>query len=505
MGKFMNISLGLKKAFLASTVAMLMILPVGMLHRAHAAYTQSSFSSSSYMPSSGATYTLKFLAPKDLVIQFIGVSFANSSVDLSNASLAVSGISGGTPTIDYKPGISGNQDFQYKLSSPVTMSQDTWITLQVTGAKNPPSGTIGWDYINVSDNAIGTHDTWYTYNASHDPDMSIMNNVYKQITAPTPTPTPTSIPKTPTVTKAPAPTGYNPRPPAPTKQLSFFELLFWEIFYFDGSLTTDIKSIKDPTKVKDFTLDTKEWTVVFSGEYDMTDQMRLNALSDLKSYWTADAWNFLIKWEWWNVFGKPIEVTQKNPHQTGYAPDVKLNDPALPEASASVKSTKQGSLVIQATGPGKITVMPKVSMIDQGPIISTDGTASVRLKTSHDNIIVVAKVNGETITYDHLAVNKETGEVSIPFEDLRYGDNSVELYYRMPGDDTLKDLGKVSIGSANLGQHTYVPKKSDVVFPYWWLICICPIFLVLFLIAIIILIITQAKKIKNQKTNQLTN
>lgn len=122
--------------------------------------------------------------------------------------MSISGISGGTSKIDYQKGISGNHDLQYRLGSVTTLAQDTWITLFITGAKNPPgpNGSIGWDYISVYDSTAASHDAFWTYNNENGTSLSMPSNHYvnlkEKISEPkdnlTPTiPTPTSRPQTP--------------------------------------------------------------------------------------------------------------------------------------------------------------------------------------------------------------------------------------------------------------------------------------------------------------------
>src|SRR3989344_9398096 len=98
------------------------------------------FTTSSMIPGEPSTYVIKFWVPAGLQIGKISVEFGNPYVDLSNATLSVDGISGGTPKVDYYEGTTGHIDFSYKMGSVLTLESDTRITMTVNGAKNP-SGT----------------------------------------------------------------------------------------------------------------------------------------------------------------------------------------------------------------------------------------------------------------------------------------------------------------------------------------------------------------------------
>jgi hypothetical protein len=124
-----------KKALIL--VALVFVFLFGFTTQVSANTVPYEFDISNLNPGEPSTYTIKFWVPAELKIGKISVEFGNPYVDFSNATLSVSGISGGTPHVDYYEGTTGHIDFWYKMGSVLTLTEDTWITMTVNGAINP--------------------------------------------------------------------------------------------------------------------------------------------------------------------------------------------------------------------------------------------------------------------------------------------------------------------------------------------------------------------------------
>ena len=79
--------------------------------------------------------------------------------------------------------------------------------------------------------------------------------------------------------------------PAPLPRLTVYTLILYQEFYFEGSRTTDLKSIADPKNVDNFTLDTASgFMFVFEETIDLTDSKMLAGLQNTDDYWEYEAW-----------------------------------------------------------------------------------------------------------------------------------------------------------------------------------------------------------------------
>lgn len=313
----------------------------------HAAYVPSSFSSSSYAPGATVTYTLSFTLPMSLNIGKIGVSFANSYVDFSNASLSVTGISGCNAFVDYEPGISGNQDLQVKCPSVITTSPNTTIKLIVSNAKNPSSGIIGWDYISISDDTVANHDAFWSYNQTNDPDYKIQSNVYSNIVEPTPEPEPTPVP-----TPTPTPTPITPVVIAPTiitVDVTIIDIEINEWYYFEGSQTTDLSTIEDTTKVSNFTLDRMDLSMMtFAGEVDMSSNEAVDYIENVDDFVYFEYMYFWVSWEFWSYWETPLEVTFHDAeNEYTENSDIVVNGTVLGAEDYTVVTTESGDKKVE--------------------------------------------------------------------------------------------------------------------------------------------------------------
>lgn len=427
------------KLFFSILVSLALLVPI---LPSQAAVVSANMDSSSMYFGEPSTYTLKFLAPKGLQIGYIGVSFANSYVDLSKASLSVSGISGGRAIVDYDPGISGNHDLQYKMSSVVTLDNDTWITLTVTGAVNPPgpNGSVGWDYIEVSDSITAHHDAFWTYNQANDTNLRVPSNIYLRLKdkAAVATPAPTAPTASATTTAAPAP-AVSPASTAPAlppiqininQSLTITNITIANFFYFEGSQTTDLKSIEDPSRVEDFTLDTEfGWEAVFEEDLDLTDKKKLTALDNVDQYWRIDFWFLYIRWEWFEIFDSPIEFTYENEDLTGCEPQINVSENKKSDP-VKISESKPGSIKLKLDSGAKVEILPSVSIEGDKEIKTSANSHVFNGKTSHKNLRYFLKVNGQEKEVSLKDFNDQSGEFKIESGNLTKGANFIQFYYQ---------------------------------------------------------------------------
>lgn len=402
---------------------------------AEAATVNYSFKTTSNYFNEPSVYTISFLAPKGLQIGYIGVSFSNPYVDFSSASLSVSGISGGSATVDYDRGISGNHDLQYRLSSLYTVPEDTWITLTVNGAKNPPgsNGSVGFDYISVYDSINSSHDAFWTYNKDNGTQLRMPTNHYVYLKE-----YQTAAPAAPIEPVSSAPEVIQPTISAPsvpviiqnTTIISITSVFLAAFFYFEGSETTNLKDIEDPKHVNDFTLDTKYgWTLEYEEEIDFTDKKKIQAIENVDKLITFDYWFIWFKVEWWVYFDVPVTLTYKNESLTEFAPNFKTYD-TKSEAPVKLLEQDEGELKLQVTDAVKIDIVPRLEITEGENIRCSGDSYTISVRSSHKDLEYELKVNGQTSEYQPKDFDNATGSFNVEITDLVEGANFVQLSYK---------------------------------------------------------------------------
>ncbi len=252
-----------------------------------------------------------------------------------------------------------------------------------------------------------TNSTTYTY-PTYPAEQSITNK-----------PLPTYLP-TPIVEKSPSAT--------------LTTIVMPSFFYFEGSTTTDLSKIKDPKNVENFTLDTIQgWTFVWTDKIDFTDPKKVKALQKCKDYWVVEYFFFWIKVEWWEVFEKPVEVTYKNENLTGFAPQLKVTELKKEKKTEEViklTSTKKGEIKAQLSESAKVEILPKVELLDEKEVKTSNAKYQLSAKTSHQNLSYKLRINGKESEVEPKDFNKESGEFKLIADNLIKGANFVQLFYK---------------------------------------------------------------------------
>jgi len=233
----------------------------------------------------------------------------------------------------------------------------------------------------------------------------------------TPTMKPSSIPTaTPTRTASPL--------PAPTVNSVTDVKLNQSLFYFEGSQTTRLSDIKDPSHVEDFTLDFRgvgymEWTETI----DLSTPEAISALQNINKYVEYDEYYFFIYYEFWVIWEVPVEVTFYNFEAVAEPTilkdgkplneDVKLTTPtpsATPSktpATSVTPSTKK-NITFKAKDAGKYTVQHAVRLESNEPVKTSDTEYVVRGTVSDPKANVNLTLNGQAIE-GPIVVDQKTG------------------------------------------------------------------------------------------------
>lgn len=250
------------------------------------------------------------------------------------------------------------------------------------------------------------------------------------------------------------------------------QFITWSsLFYFEGSLTTDLSKIDDPTKVENFTLDTKmNWTCTFTETLDLTDLEKIKMLQNIDDYWVVEYWFIWIKIEWWEVFEVPAEITYKNENLTTFEPTLKLTE-TKEEAKIEVVDTKPGEVKAAVTGGGKIEIAPRVEFLGDDQISTNKTAITLTAKSSHNNLDYQLKINSQEQSIEVKDFNEESGEFTLEAKDLVKGANFVELFYKQKDEENFHKADDKTI---------YVRSKFLL---YFLIICIASLTIIILLIA----------------------
>ncbi len=280
--------------------------------------------------------------------------------------------------------------------------------------------------------------------------------VHQKADAP-PSPTPTgsqsggqlTVPTQQPGSNYPIPTGYyrylqdrgvriTPTPKPTPVPVTVYSVTWSELFWFEGTMTTDLKTVKDPSRVERLTLDTKYgWTYTFTETLNLTDPKKIRMLKNSATYWTVEWWYVWIREEWWETFDVPADVTYKHPTLTAYAPTLILTDPEQNGAAASasavaVTGSRKGEVTARINGPGKIEIAPRVVLTGPETASTDKPTAELTGKSSHADLSYRIKVNGKERRATPKAFDTATGAFTFDVSGLEEGRNVIELLYRRP-------------------------------------------------------------------------
>lgn len=207
---------------------------------------------------------------------------------------------------------------------------------------------------------------------------------------------------------------------------------------FSGPKTTNMSSIKDFTKVKNFVLDTK-YTLIFriEGPIDLTDQNIISALNAIEYDWVFSRWGVYSPPSWWKKYNwkEPFIVTTNNDSLTGYIPEVltKQNKELSPQINISQLTADKYEFIID--NPADLQIAPNVTISSPETINTTSAKVTLKGYSSHKDIFL-SVINGETKEKRLVPVsniNKSDGSFIFSVLDLQEGENNIEISYSRIG------------------------------------------------------------------------
>lgn len=227
----------------------------------------------------------------------------------------------------------------------------------------------------------------------------------------------------------------------PQLNLTINSISIWTLFNFEGSTTTDISSLKDLTKVENFTLDTKSvFTFHFTDTLNLKDYQTLKALDAIDDYWVIESWSVWIKKKWWTTYKweKPVAIELKNKELTHYSPKIiystvttdEIKPPITPIPSPVIKIDKKtDKQVIEVSGPVKFTIEPKVTLNGQDTLKISTVPYLLKGYSSHQDLKYYIKYNtSEKKQVLPTSFDKKTGAFAITTDVLKEGVTHVQLF-----------------------------------------------------------------------------
>lgn len=271
----------------------------------------------------------------------------------------------------------------------------------------PNTGSYTWK-VNVG-NTINTQFViditgWETGKGSttdrSDANFTVYQNPPLFTSTPIKTPTPTQQVQqtqppaaTSAYTPAPTPTRSASPLPAPTVNSITDVKLNQALFYFEGSETTRLSDIKDPTHVEDFTLDYRGFgTIVWTEPIDLSTPQAISAIQNLNREVEYGESYFFIYYEFWIIWRVPVEITFDNGNYV--APPTVLKD-GKPVQSQDIKLANN-HVTVTAKDAGKYTVQNAIKL-DKSDTSVSDTNYMVHGTVSDPSAKVQLTLNGQPI------------------------------------------------------------------------------------------------------------
>lgn len=222
-------------------------------------------------------------------------------------------------------------------------------------------------------------------------------------------------------------------PTAASTPLTVSHVTIASFFYWEGSRTTVLSDIDDPTRVEEFTLDVfGAGYVMWAETIDISSQEALAALDNVEEYVTITSWFFYIEWEFWAIWEVPVEVTLHNPEVVAEPVIYKDGNPADVGEVKVVPNEKGGSdIKFTATGGGKYEVKHAITLDEQNPKVSSrNETYTLSGYVSDPTAQVTVTVNGEALS-EKITPDPKTGRFERAIT-LIFGNNSIALAAESP-------------------------------------------------------------------------
>jgi hypothetical protein len=230
-------------------------------------------------------------------------------------------------------------------------------------------------------------------------------------------------------------------PPAPTAPpiiiqnnwLSITNIEIWNIFYFEGSNTTDLSEVEDKTAVENFTLDTQVgFEFMFLDTLDFTKQNNLKAVRDIEEYWVVEAWFVWIKWEWFVEYKieTPIAVKYEDETLTEFAPVVTLENKDGEKKQQEVLGSTSGEVKVEVEEGGKIEISPRVELEGEAREKTNYDGFNLSGRSSHKDLDLMLTFNGIENEVNFNKFDDKTGQFEVKMTGFVKGANQVKLSYK---------------------------------------------------------------------------
>lgn len=379
-----------------------------------------------------ATWVTTFTIPEDMELGHMLGTISGNPIDVTGATATVTGLpAGGSVILKQRTTCaSGCDDFRFYYQNPVSVSAGTQVTITINNIDNPGTANTGWNYLSLYDSAYPTKhlgaNLTYKYVPLVDP--------YTPQPSPTPSPTPSPSP-TPTRTPTSTPTfdpncsgkgcTYQTPSPTPTKTApqtqqqtqttitSIIQIVtsqIFQVFYWDGSQTTDFTLIENFSSVEEFTLDVQDaGRVTWLDEIDLSTPEVEEALSNIDDYLVFDYWFFYIEWEFWAIWEAPLEVTFYDCDCVA-EPAIVKDGAVLSDVDETITTDTTGTpaVAIKIDEPGEYKIQHAIKLDSETDRTSKD-TYAVKGTVSDKDAVLTVAVNGEELDQS-IAVNPENGE-----------------------------------------------------------------------------------------------
>lgn len=246
---------------------------------------------------------------------------------------------------------------------------------------------------------------------------------------------------------------------------SITQIVLANFYYFEGSETTDLKSVDDPSNVEDFTLDKEDDTkLVWLEPIDLSSDDAVEKIENLDDYVTYGDFFVFIEWEFWLFWNVPIEATF---YDCGcVATPAIVKDGERIDDSKVVIETRSGEVLGENTenkvtdvsfeidDGGKYEMVNAVTILG-GDKVETKKTDYVLKGTVSDpDATLKVSLNGENLE-DEVLVNKENGSFELALA-LVLGNNAVTVSGTSPKGEILSDSQSIILSEGGLPVYLWI-------------------------------------------------
>ena len=354
-----------------------------------------------------ASWTISFEMPKTTKVGYIEISLGGQLPSLANATLTVSGLTGGHGVVGKtNPSCVTNcDDIKYFFNSLTEVKAGTKIVFTINSVKNSYSTEkTGLSFINVFSSLFPQRTLAY-----------VSTNIFLPLQAQS---------------------EEELIPPSATSEgnvaQGIYGVILNDLFYQQGARTTKLSAIKDPTKVSDFTLDLlgKE-RVTFKGTIDLSSAQAVTLITNLSEHMTFEHLNFSIDAALYNNFKVPLEITYYDVPFV-FNPDVAKDITTLSSEKLSnykffiIDGSTEVSFIINEPGAYKLIPHFEVYISDNQIIKSDTNLTTFSGRISDPKAIVSVKLNSLDVKNTVSGIEPSTGSFSFAVN-LIEGTNLIEV------------------------------------------------------------------------------